>query len=67
MQTLNFVGHILRSYKPSKYGVKKKKNISYVMFNKFLLIPRLHQGAKRLQCYLDFMNKIDGRSNIEFS
>ena len=31
------------------------------------IIPRLHQGGKRLQCNLDFMNKIEGRSNIEFS
>ena len=30
-------------------------------------ILRLHQGTKCLQCNLDFINKIKGRSNIEFS
>ena len=34
--------------------------------NLVIKIPRLHSCAKRLQCILDFMNKIEGRSNIEF-
>ena len=37
-----------------------------ITFEFCTIAPKLHQGSKRLQCDLYFMNKIERRSNIEF-